>query len=199
MTTKPQDVVATVDISGFGGSYEWGCQTMLAAGENWLVAHPDFDFSCYKGFQNVYGVLIPDKESAGIELDRAIIDAVKEQGATGAMHQAVVGHLFLIHRDGRDAWLASCSPARIFQFDGTVDSCPQTTLSCSMDSPPPPLVPTEWDFNLDDNTNTACMACGRIRISLCMNGKHRCEKCDYSPEEGRVITDDEIDGPQGSR
>jgi hypothetical protein len=38
-----------------------------------------------------------------------------------------------------------------------------------------------------------CSNCGRNRISLCMNGKHRCEKCDFSPEEGRIITDDEME------
>ena len=54
---------------------------------------------------------------------------------------------------------------------------------------------SEWNFNYDDETdvNTECPNCKRIRISICINRKHRCEKCDYSPEENRVITDEEID------
>ena len=54
-----------------------------------------------------------------------------------------------------------------------------------------------WDFDENDNSEqTKCNACGRIRISICMNGKHRCEKCDYSPEENRIITDEELDATQ---
>lgn len=50
-----------------------------------------------------------------------------------------------------------------------------------------------WDFNLDDNTQSQCTNCGRNRVSLCLNGKHRCEKCDFSPEEQRVITDQDME------
>ena len=48
-----------------------------------------------------------------------------------------------------------------------------------------------WRFNLDDDSQSRCSNCGRNRISLCENGKHRCEKCDWSPEENRIISDDE--------
>jgi tRNA(Ile2) C34 agmatinyltransferase TiaS len=51
-----------------------------------------------------------------------------------------------------------------------------------------------WEFHPTDTTQSQCPKCGRHRISLCMNGKHLCEKCDYSPEEDRVIGDDELDG-----
>ena len=27
-----------------------------------------------------------------------------------------------------------------------------------------------------------CPHCGRMRLCLCTNGKHRCEKCNWSPE-----------------
>ncbi len=49
-----------------------------------------------------------------------------------------------------------------------------------------------WRFNLYDNSQSVCAACGRNRISLCLNGKHRCEKCDYCPEENRRIPDEEL-------
>jgi len=38
-----------------------------------------------------------------------------------------------------------------------------------------------------------CPNCGRMRLNLSANGKHLCEKCDWCPEEGRRISDDEID------
>lgn len=49
-----------------------------------------------------------------------------------------------------------------------------------------------WDFE-PTAPNTACESCGRIRMTLCVNGKQRCEKCDYSPELGRKVTDEELD------
>lgn len=51
-----------------------------------------------------------------------------------------------------------------------------------------------WAFVQGDTSQSVCPNCGRNRISLCVNGKHCCEKCDYSPEMGRVLTDDELDG-----
>jgi hypothetical protein len=57
---------------------------------------------------------------------------------------------------------------------------------------------TEWSFDPNDNSQAECPNCGRNRISLCLNGKHRCEKCDYCIEEKRIITDEEIDGFTGA-
>lgn len=45
-----------------------------------------------------------------------------------------------------------------------------------------------WRFDLQDDGESNCSHCGRNRIALCVNGKHRCEKCDFSPEENRVIS-----------
>jgi ribosomal protein L37AE/L43A len=50
-----------------------------------------------------------------------------------------------------------------------------------------------WNLNLEDNSQSQCTHCSRNRVSLCLNGKHRCEKCNYSPEEKRIITDEEIE------
>lgn len=52
---------------------------------------------------------------------------------------------------------------------------------------------TGWSFNLEDISQSECIACGRNRISLCDNGKHRCEKCDFCPEENRIIEDSDFE------
>lgn len=31
-------------------------------------------------------------------------------------------------------------------------------------------------------TGAACANCNRVRVYLCANGKHRCEKCNWVPE-----------------
>lgn len=41
-----------------------------------------------------------------------------------------------------------------------------------------------WALGDYDNDDTACPNCGRFRLCLCPNGKHRCEKCNWSPELG---------------
>lgn len=121
----------TVSISGFGGSYEWGCQRMLQLGIEFLKTRPDFDFkNAYKQFQNVTGIAISETSDAEA-LDAAIMDdpVIKENGATGAMHQAVVNHLRFIHENGHDKWLEELRPHRepgdFFEFDGTEESIPQ--------------------------------------------------------------------------
>ena len=40
----------------------------------------------------------------------------------------------------------------------------------------------EWALGPYDNDDTGCKNCGRYRVCLCPNGKHRCEKCNWSPE-----------------
>jgi len=35
---------------------------------------------------------------------------------------------------------------------------------------------------LGDYVNNPCPQCGRHRLCVCSNGKHRCEKCDWCPE-----------------
>ena len=92
------------NISGFGGfnnPYEVQCQNMLQAGVDWLEEHPKAKLKghTYKG---IYGILEPDSKDAK-ELSKVICDACKE-GATGAMHQVVMGHLFFIAKNGVDKW-----------------------------------------------------------------------------------------------
>ena len=41
---------------------------------------------------------------------------------------------------------------------------------------------------LGDYTGESCPECGRQRLCRCPNGKSRCEKCNWSPEEKRYVT-----------
>lgn len=40
----------------------------------------------------------------------------------------------------------------------------------------------EWALGDYENGDTGCPHCGRMRLCKCPNGKHRCEKCNWSPE-----------------
>lgn len=44
-----------------------------------------------------------------------------------------------------------------------------------------------WALGPYDNGDTGCPNCGRRRLCLCPNGKHRCEKCDWCPEDGAYV------------
>lgn len=39
---------------------------------------------------------------------------------------------------------------------------------------------------------TPCPNCGRYRLELYDNGKERCEKCAWCPQENRYVEDEEI-------
>lgn len=41
-----------------------------------------------------------------------------------------------------------------------------------------------WALGDYDNDETGCPNCGRYRLCRCDNGKRRCEKCDWCPEDG---------------
>jgi hypothetical protein len=51
-----------------------------------------------------------------------------------------------------------------------------------------------WHFDRTSWLQLKCPNCGRERVTRCMNGLLLCEKCDYSPDLGRVITDEENPG-----
>jgi hypothetical protein len=92
----------TIDISGFGGSYEAGCQQMLLNGMKFLNEHPNFDFRVYKSSPQVFGLCIGEGETAEA-LDKAVCAGVDP---SGAMHHAVISHLAYIQKHGYDGWLA---------------------------------------------------------------------------------------------
>ena len=95
------------EISGFGGGYEEACRKMLKAGLEWWDEHPDAD-PHFRGMKNVYGILMEDNEDAKA-LSEAMMAPVKGEGATGAMHQGVVGHIFFIRREGWDRYVEEMS------------------------------------------------------------------------------------------
>lgn len=115
----------TVNISGFGGGYEWTCQRMLANGYKWLQANCERKKHIdYQGFKGVYGLC----EAVGDisrEFDEAIMENVSD--ATGAMHHAVVAHLAYMSEHSWEQWVHEVEtdqPERVFDFDGTMKSCP---------------------------------------------------------------------------
>lgn len=46
---------------------------------------------------------------------------------------------------------------------------------------------SEWC--LGEYTGEDCEKCGRERVCKCENGKRRCEKCNWCPEEQRYVDD----------
>ncbi len=43
------------------------------------------------------------------------------------------------------------------------------------------------DWASSDYTGKPCVNCGRNRVCICTNGKHRCEKCLWCPELNKYI------------
>lgn len=41
----------------------------------------------------------------------------------------------------------------------------------------------EWKLGDYGNGENECPNCGRSRLCICPNGKHRCEKCNWCPED----------------
>ena len=89
------------EISGFGGGYEEACRKMVVAGLEWWDAHPDADPK-FHGFKDVYGLAMEDNDDAKA-LSSAMVSVCDD--CTGAMHQATVGHVFWIHKNGWDKYV----------------------------------------------------------------------------------------------
>jgi hypothetical protein len=121
----------TIDISGMGGGYENVCQQMLKNGLDWIEANPEKAKElngAYKAYKGIYGVCTAETAIAK-EFDQALMKGIDD--ATGAMHQAVVGHSLYIAAHGKDAWLAEVeksNPGRTYEWDGTSQSCPGMDL-----------------------------------------------------------------------
>jgi hypothetical protein len=100
------------EISGFGedGSaggrrYEECCRAMLRGGLAWLAEHPDAD-PRFHGYEGVYGILEDDNDDAKALSLAVVAPARAGGGASGAMHQAVIGHLLFIKAHGWPAYVA---------------------------------------------------------------------------------------------
>ena len=99
-----ENITGIYEISGFGKDtdYEKACQNMLQAGFEWLENNKD-KLKKLKGYtyEGVYGIFGTDSKEAK-ELSEAVVGA--HEGCTGAMHHAVMGHLFYIAKNGVEKW-----------------------------------------------------------------------------------------------
>lgn len=86
-------------ISGFGG------RAMVVAGLEWIDANPN-SVPRFTSYQNIYGVIGEDNEDAK-KLSEAVV-AASGGDCTGAMHQAVIGHVMWIVRNGWEKYVAEC-------------------------------------------------------------------------------------------
>ena len=102
---KNETPFKTVNISGFGGGYEYNCQLMLRAGMKYLKVKKDFDWSGYETTRGIYGIC-QAKGNDAKKLDDVLLKASND--CTGAMHQCVVSHLRYIHKSGYEKWLKDC-------------------------------------------------------------------------------------------
>lgn len=111
----------TATISGFGGGYEDACQRMLWRGVAYLseVQPPLEIWDGVHGYKGFYGILHTEGTGAR-ELEDAMLSG--EDDVTGAMHQAVMGHLRAIHEHGVDWWLdelrRDSGDDRLFEWEG---------------------------------------------------------------------------------
>lgn len=102
------------EISGFGGSYEAACRAMLASTLEFWDTQPEEFNPIYEQYENVTGIAI-DKNEDAKRLDEAMLAAEfigphgtpqrAGEGASGAMHQAVVNHAFFIRANGWEAYV----------------------------------------------------------------------------------------------
>ncbi len=93
------------EISGFGGDYEQACRNMLAAGLEWLDAHPNADLR-FRHVPQVFGIVLPTTSDT-----KALSEAVSKAipGCSGAMHHAVINHLMFIKGNGWDKYCEEMS------------------------------------------------------------------------------------------
>lgn len=103
MKKKIRNIKGIYEISGFGKNttYEKGCQNMLQAGYEWLEKRKKKAKLKGHTFKGVYGIFELDSPDAK-ELSKVTVDTEPE--CTGAMHQAVMQHLFYINGHGIDKW-----------------------------------------------------------------------------------------------
>lgn len=103
-SNKIEDIKGIYEISGFGKNtgYEKSCQKMLQVGFEWIENNKKkrkkLEGHSYKG---IYGIFEPDSKEAK-ELSRVICK--EEPECSGAMHQAVMSHLFFIAKSGIEKW-----------------------------------------------------------------------------------------------
>lgn len=130
MTSQVNRISKTVDISGFekmgdkiGYGYEAVCQRALWEGIDYLSKcdRPEKILDKSSGFKNVYGILETPESAKELEAIWSKLDKEVFKGWTGGQHQAVVGHLMFIAKNGVQKWLDEFKnePERIFEIDLT--------------------------------------------------------------------------------
>ncbi len=95
--------VKTWDISGTGGGYEEACQKMLWTGIKYLskVDQPEQILKGRSEYKHIYGIVeLPESfDECKEEMYKAV-----NNDCTGAMMQAVTGHLKFIATNGFKKW-----------------------------------------------------------------------------------------------
>lgn len=90
------------EISGFGGSYEEGCRTMVIAGMEWWDAHPEADVR-WKESQNITGIQFNESDDCKA-MQKHMNEAVDNE-ATGAMMQACCNHILYARKHGWEKYI----------------------------------------------------------------------------------------------
>lgn len=121
----------TVDISGMGGGYENECQKMFWAGVEFLKNEPGE--LRFKQYENVHGLIDSSSDDRTQRLENHIVKASDD--CTGAMVHSCMLHLLFVSKNGLENWLNEFKdqPERVFEWDGTEKSCPETDISREME------------------------------------------------------------------
>jgi len=115
--------VKTIDMTGFGkySGYEFVCQLALWAGVDYLAKmdQPDKILDKTVEFKNIVGIAETPESAAELEQIWSKMDKELFMGWTGAQHQAVVGHLRFIGKNGIKKWHDEFKdqPGRIYELD----------------------------------------------------------------------------------
>lgn len=116
--------IKTWDLSGFGGDYENALQKMVWTGVEFLQKNNIKSFRSEQS-PNLIGIAINQGET-GKAFDKAILDCVKDYGASGAMHQYATNHARYIATHGYKKWFNELLEHREgqpfeFEYSGIVD------------------------------------------------------------------------------
>lgn len=93
------------EISGFHGSYEEGCRSMVCAGADFLDKYPNIEL-IFEDFERIFG-LINSKNDASEKILDYMVEAAKKLGdcPTGAMVHCAVHHIMFIKKNGWDKYV----------------------------------------------------------------------------------------------
>jgi hypothetical protein len=91
------------EISGFGGGYEDACRKMVIAGMEWLDAHKEAN-PTFEQFKNIYGLTTGENEDMKKMQDA--MNAVVDDGCSGAMMQASTNHVLYAYKNGWDKYIS---------------------------------------------------------------------------------------------